>query len=225
MKKAKQPKQHKVLIAVPTMATVPVGFLTSFVELRTNGMARLAVESNSLVYEARNHLAVRAVEAGCDYILWLDSDMIFPPDALLRLIEDAEKTGAEYVSGLYFTRAFPVRPMITKNLEWWQDEDGVAGNSVELYHDYPKDSLFEIAGGGFGCVLTSVQLIADVAEHFKGSPFAPLPTFGEDFSFCWRVKQLGRKMLCDSSVKCRHIGMLLFGEDTYLRTREKTDAE
>lgn len=220
--------EHRVLIAVPTMSTVPAGFFACFSELRTNGMARLGVVSNSLVYEARNSLAINAVESGCDYILWLDSDMMVPPDTLLRLLQDAEETGAEYVSGLYFTRAFPVRPMITKTIEWEQDaETGEAHNTVELYTDYPKDSVFEIDGGGFGCVLTSVNLIADVTEHFKGSPFAPLPTFGEDFSFCWRVKQLGRKMLCDSHVKCRHIGVYLFGEDTYLRQfkgKENTDA-
>lgn len=220
-------KKHKILVAVPTMSTVPVGFLTSFASLKTNGMAKLGIVSNSLVYEARNSLAIKAMEQGCDYIMWLDSDMVFDPDVMLRLIEDAERLKADYVTGLYFSRSYPVQPMLLKKVEWGMAEDGEISRTGDLYFDYPRDSVFECEGGGFGCVLTSTKLIAEVAEKFKQSPFAPLPAFGEDFSFCWRVKQLGKKMYCDSRVKCGHVGQFVFCESTYLKqkAKEERDAE
>ena len=64
---------------------------------------------------------------------------------------------------------------------------------------------------GFGAVLTKVDLLRAVVDAF-GAPFQPLPYFGEDLSFCWRVGQIGRKMYCDGAVKVGHIGTQIFGE-------------
>lgn len=170
---------------------------------------------NSLVYMARNDLALKAIEGEYDYILWLDSDMVFQPDILNRMLEVA-KTGKEYVSALCFTRKFPTKPVICKKLEWSRADNGNVKMNVELYEDYPKDEVFEIEGGGFGACLTSVNLIKKIAEQFRGSPFDPLPSFGEDYSFCWRVKQVEEKMWCDSSIKVGHVGKLIFDENIYL---------
>jgi hypothetical protein len=38
--------------------------------------------------------------------------------------------------------------------------------------------------------------------------------FGEDISFCLRVKELGKKMYCDSSVKMGHVGQFVYDEDS-----------
>ena len=37
--------------------------------------------------------------------------------------------------------------------------------------------------------------------------------FGEDLAFCLRVKDLGKKVYCDSRIKVGHIGYKTFGED------------
>jgi len=217
-------KEHKVLIAIPTLNTICVEFFNSIMGLKTNGMAQIGIEVGSLVYEARNKLVLKALERECDYILWLDSDMVFTPDVLLKLMEDAE-LGMDYVCGLYFKRTLPTNPVIAKTITWERDsETGVVNHGAELYLDYPKDQVFEIAGSGFGCVLTKTQLILDAAEQFAMSPFDPLPSLGEDYSFCWRVGKMGRKMYCDSRVKVGHVGTFIYGEDTYLMQKEgKTD--
>lgn len=206
----------KVMIAVPMMGTVRSEFLLSLVSMANPGGAKLAVEANSLVYAARNSLTVKALENGYDYILWIDSDMTFPPEMLLRLLEDAESMNLDYVSGLYFSRRYPTRPLILKDIQWERDEEtGIIKHGAEMYWDYPEDSVFPIAGSGLGCVLMRTELAMKVAEAFMIPAFDPLPSFGEDYSFCWRLKQLGVKMWCDSRVKLGHVGTMIYDENVY----------
>ena len=78
----------KVFIAVPMMNKVDSQFMTSMMGLETNGIAKLGVHVGSLVYSARNELTVQALDGGYEYILWLDSDMVFDSDLLIRLMDD-----------------------------------------------------------------------------------------------------------------------------------------
>ena len=205
----------KVFIAVPMMYKVDSQFMTSMMGLETNGIAKLGVHVGSLVYSARNDLTVQALDGGYEYILWLDSDMVFDSDLLMRLMDDMSY-GYEYVSGLCFRKKFPTEPVIAKKLWWKQDENGI-DHGAEVYLDYPENEVFEVAGSGFGCVMMKTQLALEVAERFRMSPFLPLPQMGEDYSFCWRLGRLGKKMYCDSSVKLGHVGSYIFTEEDYVR--------
>ena len=101
-----------------------------------------------------------------------------------------------------------------------KDEDG--GDTVTpaaiAYEDYPEDSVFPIAGCGFGGCLVSVDLIKRVKDEF-GLPFSPILGFGEDLSFCLRATKLGVEMFCDSRVKLGHVGLGTITEDTYKQLR------
>lgn len=45
----------------------------------------------------RNRMTEWALNAGADWLLWLDADMVFPPDALARLLaHDVDIVGADY---------------------------------------------------------------------------------------------------------------------------------
>ena len=48
-----------------------------------------------------------------------------------------------------------------------------------------------------------------------------MPGLGEDYSFCWRVAQIGKKMWCDSRVKLGHVGQHIYTEEDYLKQREE----
>lgn len=205
----------KILIAIPMLNTVNVNFLTSLLCLQGNGNTQFAVEIGSLVYMARNKLAARAVEGKYDYILWLDSDMVLPPDVGKRLVQQA-MLGRDYVSGLYFKRGLPTHPIIYQDIVWERGEDGIIKHGAEPFMEYPKDQVFQIAGSGLGCCLMKVDIIKQVVSSFMQPPFDPLPALGEDFSFCWRLNKLGIKMWCDSRVKCGHVGEMIFDEDVFI---------
>lgn len=204
----------KTLIALPCMDTVHTIFMKSLLSMDRIGQTGFAFSCSSLIYDARNKLAKQAVNEGYDRVLWLDSDMDFQPDLLKRLSEDMDE-GRELVSGLYFKRKAPVKPVIYKDIGMLKNEndDGMTPVAV-AYEDYPQDSVFTIAGCGFGGCLVSVDLIKRIGDKF-GLPFSPIMGFGEDLSFCIRASELGVELFCDSRVKMGHVGLGTITEETY----------
>lgn len=208
----------KTLIAIPCMDMVHTIFLKSLLGLERVGAVQFGLSCSSLVYDARNGLAKQACTEGYDRVLWFDSDMDFEPNLMKRLSARMDE-GCELVSALYFKRKAPVKPVVYKEVGYFHSDEKDEVTPIAIpYEDYPKDSLFEIAGCGFGGVMMSVDLIKKVADKF-GQPFSPILGFGEDLSFCARVSQLGIKMYCDSSVKMGHVGLGTITEDVYLSQR------
>lgn len=196
------------LIAVPCMDMVHTGFVKSLMSMRLSNDSASAFVQGTLIYEARNLIAKNAISCGFDRVLWLDSDMIIPPDAMARLSEDMD-TGMDFVSAMYYRRRPPANPVICDKVKWFVHDDGNVETECSSYINYPENQVFEIAGAGFGCVMTSVDLLKEVVDKY-GSPFTPMMGMGEDIAFCWRVTQMGRKMYCDSRIKCGHIGQKVF---------------
>lgn len=183
-------------------------FVQSLLSLKRPCETQYAFLVGSLVYDARNNLAIRAINEGCDAVLWLDSDMTFAPDLLERFIA-ADK---DIVSGLFFRRRPPFTPCLYKTLE--VDRENPHENKHELFLDYPRDTLFEVAGCGLAAVLVKTDVLRDIALN-EGTIFAPLLGYGEDLSFCIRAREAGYKIFCDSSVKVGHSAQMVVDETTY----------
>lgn len=202
----------KTLICIPCMDMVHTAFMQSVLSMRMVGEVRFSICCSSLIYDARNKLADQAIDGGYDRCLWLDSDMVFPADTMERLSAHLD-SGLEIVSGIYFTRKAPVMPVIYDNCGWYE-ANGKATPTAHSYLDYPENTLTEIDGMGFGCVMMSVPMLAEIRKQY-GLPFTPVMGFGEDLSFCGRVIDSGRKIYCDTSIKCGHIAQSLVNEETY----------
>ena len=213
--------KHRILMAMPCLATVPVATMTSVLSMDKPSECVFAVTQGSLVYDARNYLYNEAVERKCDLIFWMDSDMVFPQFALTRLVEDLDALKASYVTGLYFTRKKPTIPTLSEYVKWQQDETGAVSHSIKEYLNYPKDTVFRIGGSGFGCCLTTTKMVGEVGTLFNTNPFDPLPGLGEDYSFCFKAADIGYDLFCDSTVKCGHVGETIVTEETYKEERER----
>lgn len=198
----------RTLICIPCMDTIPAQFAQSLATLNKVGECAIAMEIGSLIYNARNDLAVKAINNGFDYVLWLDSDMTFAPDTFQKLYDTMIETNADIVSGLYFRRVPPYTPVIIKSLTITDD-----GVSHEDYNDYPGET-FEVDGAGFGCVLMKTEVLFSVLMEHKNM-FSPMTNVGEDLSFCWRAKQQGYKIVCNPEIKLGHVGHYTVTEEMY----------
>ena len=207
----------RTLIGIPAMDFVSTSFMSCLTGLQPVGDTSLHVVQSSLIYDARNDIALRAVNEGYDRILWLDSDVTFPADLLERMSARMDE-GYEFISGLYFTRKEPIKPLIFQRVELTK-KDGKGIPVSDNFADYPRNDVFRIAGCGFGCVMMTVDLVRRIFEA-HGAPFAPLPGFGEDLSFCIRVNAVGTAMYCDSSIKLGHIGQSIITESVYEKTQK-----
>ena len=202
----------KTLIVIPCFDMIHTDFFDSFTKLIKPPDTSYTIIKNTMIYDARNVAAANAIEAGFDRVMWFDSDMRFEPDTLQRLSEDMDKYNLDCVSGLYFTRRMPnIKPVMYKKMWYEQDGDKI-DTGAENWYDYPE-GLVECEAVGFGCMLTTVDIIKRVSEF--GSPFTPFSCMGEDMAFCLRVRQIGGKIHCDTRIKCGHLGTVEITENTY----------
>ena len=205
----------RILIAVPCMDSVPSQFAKSLATLNKVGECMVAFQVGSLIYKARHDLALKAIECETDYVLWLDSDMMFDSDTLQKLIDDREK--GDIITGLYFRRVPPFTPVLFDQLEI--DQEGCKWTNF----DSIPDEIFTVGGCGFGCVLMPTSVLFDVFSRY-GDAFSPIGGVGEDLAFCWRARQCGYKVVCDPSIKLGHVGHHVITEE-FWRTYAKTKAE
>ena len=200
----------KILIAVPCMDQVAAPFAQSLAMLKKpEGVeCTLAMQMGSLIYTSRNNLAQQAIQMGADYVFWLDSDMVFEPDTLERMLKTVQERDIDILTGLYFRRVKPYSPVlfdkldIQRNICSWSE-----------FKEIPDD-VFEIGGCGFGCVLTETSVFLSVQSK-HGNMFAPMGNNGEDIAFCWRARDCGYKIYCDPTVICGHIGKIIVDEKFY----------
>ena len=208
---------RKILIAVPCMDMVSARFAQSLATLKKGGECSVSFMIGSLVYDSRNQLAAIAVQNEVDYVLWLDSDMVFPPNTLERMLDVLDKhPEVDILSGLYFRRGHPFTPVLFSKLE-------VNGNVLdwEGYDDFPKE-LFEIAGCGFGGVLMRADCLLDIAAKEGGGVwFTPIANAGEDLAFCVRARQNGYRIFCDPSIEFGHMGYAAVTRGFYEATKQQ----
>lgn len=198
----------KVLVCVPCLDHVatPFAYSLTMMAMSTKLPIKITFLQNSLIYDARNAMAAQFLDDGADYALWIDSDMTFPPDIVQKFVDDMEQR--DFVCGIYFRRKIPLTPIISR-------ETTVDGKTkLEVFSDYPRDQIFEVAGAGFGGCMMSRKILKDVWDKY-GNPFYPINGHGEDYSFCERAKSLGFKLYCDSRIKMGHVGTFVYHENHY----------
>lgn len=196
------------------MDQVPAPFCQSLAQLQKIGECVLSMKTGSLIYTSRNSLATAAIQSEADYVFWLDSDMVFKPDTLVRMMETLKEKDLDILTGLYFRRVPPYSPVLFEKL----DIEGVKADYAE--YDRIPDSLFEVAACGFGCVLMKTDVFFDVQSKF-GNMFAPIGNNGEDVAFCWRARECGYRIFCDPSVICGHVGYSVVDDQFFKAFCEK----
>lgn len=200
----------KILIAIPCMDQVPAPFAQSLAMIqKTEDNVACAFQMGSLIYTSRNNLALQAMKTEFDYMLWLDSDMVFQQDLLIRMKQTMDEKGLDFLTGLYFRRVPPFTPVLFDQLDI--AEDGSC--TWTDFKDVPE-GLFKVGGCGFGCVLIKTDVLFDVQAKF-GELFNPIANMGEDLSFCWRARQCGYDIWCDPSLVCGHVGYTVINDKFY----------
>ena len=189
----------KVLVAIPSMDQVPALFRQSLAMLQKEGETVLSFQIGSLVYDSRNKLGEMAIALGTDYVLWLDSDMVFSPDLLVGMLKTLRENDLDILTGVYFRRVAPFTPVIFDEMEFTE-----TGSRHTEFEAIPE-GLFEVGACGFGCVLMKTEVLADTLAK-TGNLFSPQNSVGEDICFCLRARECGYKIIADPSIRLGHIG-------------------
>lgn len=148
--------------------------------------------------KGRNEIIDLALEQECTHILFIDDDMAYPPDALLRLLEHDK----EIVSGLYLSRAYPHNPIVYD----LADEDG---KCCPLFLMDNVKGLIPIVASGFGFLLVKTSVFSKLEKPYVRLGELDSEEWCDDIGFFKRVREAGIQPYCDLEVQCGHMGTML----------------
>lgn len=165
------------------------------------GQINFYTSMGTLIADQRQNLAIEALSEMADWILWLDNDMRFPPDALDRLLARNQAI----VGCNYPTRKVP--PRFTA-----QNFDGEKWVTVSTDDD--KKGIEQVDTLGFGCILTKSEVFKKIPQPWFHLVYSTVNNqfFGEDSFFCMQAAKAGYKTFLDHdlSKEIKHIGSLEF---------------
>ena len=165
-------------------------------------------QTATYIHRARQVLADLSVNIQSDYTLFIDSDMRFPPNALIKLLLH----GQPMVGCNYSSRGMPARFVAVKKVR------GEGGSRGEILGTMPGSTgLEEVEALGFGFVLIRNDVFAALPDPNKEPWFffdfqerddGLGNHVGEDVYFCTKVRKAGFKILVDHDLSKRivHLG-------------------
>lgn len=203
----------KILIGTPYYRTVHAPFVSSLLEMLvcsmsvTNCTHQFMQGTNAS--RQRNYFAREAIKGGYDYLVTIDSDMVFTPDTLLSYLSVKKPV----VGGLYTGRLAS-----NKELLMVFKEDKVKEEGLFVHYNY--DELpstikpFQVVGVGSALLLVDVRLLefmfTEEVVRRVGLPFSfwTVPNvnpLGPDLSFCHRLNLMGIEIWVDPRPEIGHI--------------------
>ena len=192
----------KILLGMPCIKTIPTKTVISLLQTAQRGVVEPMICEGSLVYVARDEIARAAIKNGYDYALYVDSDMIFGPEDLNKLLAH----DADIVSGLYITRRGEDKNVAYKKIITRRN---FPYRKPQVIEDSASTGYGQIAAVGFGFCLIRTSVLESMFKRYK-SIFEPFKGVGEDIAFCLRAKKCGYKIYIDRDVKLGHIGETVY---------------
>lgn len=204
---------QKVAICTPCNDTVSAGYALDLVQLVARTLLTLPgldlsvlQVKGTLLPHQRHQLVTRSRD--CSHILWIDADMRFPADALVRLLAHEQPI----VACNYPTRRLPIEPTAER------DMDG------QLFTDDDADGLIAVDTCGMGLMLVEMGVYDTIPAPWfavgwnaKGETYA-----SEDVFFCATAAKHGFPVLIDQGLsrQVRHVGAFEYTNQHAVLARE-----
>jgi glycosyltransferase involved in cell wall biosynthesis len=158
--------------------------------------AKVVNAKSAIVAEARNLAVAAALELGAEWLMFLDSDMIFPPETIVRLLAHEKAI----VGATYPRRSRPL--------------GFIGARADERPFSLEDRGLIEAARLPAGCLLIRASVFESLkAPYFRCAYDEETGLIlSEDFYFCDLVRGLGIGVWCDMDLsrQLQHIGSCRF---------------
>lgn len=186
-------------IGIPNCGTIKSQTVASLV-----GMVRtlpypnaLLMREGSVLHSNREEIIMRAIEMNCTHVLFVDDDMIFEKDAVVRLVErDKDIVGVHYNC-----RKFPLTT--TVHMDKKQKE--------KINWEKPEGFMScEAVGTGFMLINLKVFKKLQHPWFFWKSNEKGEVVEGEDYWFCRIAREAGFEVWVDLNIPIKHIGEYIF---------------
>jgi hypothetical protein len=215
----------RIVICVPAYSQVPAYFMRDLAQMymRTavyldDGVdLGLFVLDGTYLHEARQRLIQDALAEGATHVAWVDADMRFPEDALVRLLGH----GKQAVGINYSQRYSPPDFVALKRANY------KTGEVERLVTDENSTGLEEVDVAGMGFFVVRADVLRSLPQSdpwfwFEWSKKQRRQSVGEDAYFCRLLQRAGAKIYVDHdlSKECRHVGTFEYGVEHPLAYRD-----
>jgi GT2 family glycosyltransferase len=202
--------------------TVRAEFMSSVLAMMRDGRTRLdavlTVQSGPNISRARNELARKFLaDTRAPWLFMADTDMVFAPDALDRLIAAADPAQRPVVGALCFAGIIGGVPVPTM-----YDTADRGGQQVFVPRlTWPEDKLVQVTATGAACLLIHRHALQAIAKD-SGETAAPwfresvtgAALIGEDLPFCLRAAAAGIPVHVHTGVQAGHVKTTMLGKVT-----------
>lgn len=193
-------------------------------------VGHISIISGPRIAQARNDVchSFLANSAKPEWLVMLDSDMTFDADLIEKLLDASHEKLRPAVGGLCFGGGRVGIPFPT--LYKLVDPAKNNGKVTEVIWNYPKDALCKVDATGAACLILHRELLMQMQDKFATMPDGhvnPHPWFaetvhlgheyGEDWTFCMRLKQMKVPLYVHTGIKLGHIKTQNYDEDFYRR--------
>jgi hypothetical protein len=158
----------------------------------------LGTQTLSMLVQSRHNLVVKALQHKATHMLFIDSDMVFPPDTLERLL--ARKKGVIAVNAT--TRTFPVKHIA-------HDKDG------KVVDSRGKTGVEAVQHVGLAVALVETSVLQGLTPPLFLMDWIPNVRgyCGEDVYFCAITAEKGHEIFIDHDLshEVGHVGDFIYG--------------
>ncbi len=132
-----------------------------------------------------------------DWLLQVDTDHVFAPDLLVRLLAVQKKYDAPVVSAIYQYKHAPHGPVAGM----WTGE-----KNISPIKDWDRSlEALEVGVCGAGALLVRKDVFKRIKGELGEAPFQITEGLSEDYSFCRRCRKLGIPVTLAPQVEAHHI--------------------
>jgi len=203
-----------LFIATPHSGSIPAPYVNCLLHTWNALFGKyslgISTADSALIHRNRNHLFNEAHKDNADYILFIDTDIVWNPEDIEKLIA----LDKDIVSGVYKSRR-PLQDIQNAYVVFGKRDDG----ELSVYEELPTMPFkTEAVGMGFCLIKRKVieTMIGKIPE--LGLPFDFIHVdemkqkhneesnlAGEDISFCYRAKRAGFDVWVEPSVAVAHL--------------------
>jgi FkbM family methyltransferase len=215
-----------VYLSLPVYGGVDPWFHQSLMELvrtkdRPYGLTIRHHVGDSLVSRARNRLVAQFLKSEATHLLFIDTDLIFSPEHVARIVSHGEPI----VAGLY--------PKKQRTLGW-------VCNLLDPSPEADERGLQPVKYAGTGFLCIAREVFEDLIEAYPEIRYDPdegdgevgslwdffkvgvweCPETGyrrylsEDWWFCQLARDQGWEVLMDTQIICKHVGQFIYPFDS-----------
>lgn len=184
-----------ITVGIPSYDHIKTETVISLLQLQATTDLQLRFFLNQSLYidYNRNQLVDVALQNGSSHLMFIDSDISFPPDGVARLLAHDK----DIVGGYYNTRRGnnPIR---------------VKGPEGLIAPDPMPTSMFQCIVLPTGFMLIKLECLKRLSRPYFAVITHEKGTIGEDVFFCRQAAEAGIEVWVDPTIHLGHIGKKVY---------------